>query len=92
MQHRAKQSERIRELEDELGRVRLLAFALTDLCVDTGLVTQDELKARLEKLDLSDGVADGKLASGRPLPGAPPEPPPAPAAPVVRRRRFRARD
>jgi hypothetical protein len=92
MQHRAMQFRRIQDLEDELGRIRLLTFALADLCLDTGLVTLDEMKERLKKLDVSDGVEDGKLAPGRPLPGSPPEPPPAPPVPVVRRRRFKPRD
>jgi hypothetical protein len=94
MRHRAKQSDRIRELEAELGRVSLLTFALADLCLDTGLVTLDELKARLQKLDLTDGVEDGKIAPGRPLPGSPPatEPPAPPStATPVRRKRFRPR-
>lgn len=95
MRLRAKQSDRIRELEAELGRVSLLTFALADLCLETGLVTLDELKARLVKLDLSEGVADGKLAPGRPLPGSPPAPvpapPPPPPPPSAPRKRFRPR-
>jgi predicted Zn-dependent peptidase len=91
---RRQQSARITQLEDELARVSLLTFALADLCLDTGLVTLDDLKERLRKIDLSDGVEDGKLAAGRPLPGSPPAPaqPPTAAVPPVRRRRFRARD
>jgi hypothetical protein len=85
-------SDRIRALEDELGKVSLLAFALAQVCLDTGLVTLDELKDQLRKMDLSDGTEDGKLAPGRPLPGSPPAPPvPETPAPPPRRTRFRPR-
>lgn len=66
---RATQSDHFRQLEDELGRVSLLAFALADLCLAKGLVTEEELDERLRAIDAEDGVEDEKPAKGRALPG-----------------------
>jgi len=84
---RLKLQERVKRLEDELEWVRLVSSALMGVCIEKGLVTPDELKERLQKLDLADGVEDGKVGPG----ASPPAPPPAPL-PIVRRRRFRPRD
>jgi hypothetical protein len=53
---------RVDELEDELARTRLLLYTLTELCVSKGVMTQKELQAMAKKVDLADGVQDGKLA------------------------------
>lgn len=53
--------ERVKELEDDLGRVALLARALLDAGLAKGLFTRDEIGALLSKADLADGAADGKL-------------------------------
>ena len=68
----ATQTDRMRELESELARVSLLAFALAELCIDKGVVTVDELEARLKQVDGSDGNEDGGLSPGRALPESPP--------------------
>ena len=74
----ATQTQRLREMEAELGRVSLLAFALAELCLDKGVVSIEELDSRLKDLDATDGNADGRLAPGRRLPGETSvEPPPA---------------
>lgn len=91
VRNRVKLAQRVRELEDELARVRLLAFALADVCLTTGLVTEEELKKRLETLDVSDGTKDGKLARGGRLPGESPPPPPAAPDPATRTAERRAR-
>jgi hypothetical protein len=75
VQHQVELKQRVAELEDELGRVSLLAFALAGLCLDKGLVTIGELGERMKSLDASDGAPDGKLAPGRPFPETPPAPP-----------------
>lgn len=78
-EERATLEARIAELEDDLGRVALLAPALAEASIAKGLVTQDELVAVMRKVDLLDGVADGKLdpqaqlgARGASDPGASP--------------------
>ena len=51
---------RIDELEDELGQAILLLRSISELALDKGLVTSEELGGRLRTLDKADGVADGK--------------------------------
>ena len=70
VQKTVKQQDRVAELEAELARVSLLTFALADVCLAKGLLTQAELKERLGQLDLSDGATDGRLAPGHALPGS----------------------
>ena len=53
--------ELVKELEDDLGRVALLARSLVDACLAKGIVTRDELATLIAKADLGDGEADGKL-------------------------------
>lgn len=58
--------ERMDEIEDDLGRIALLARALADLCIRKGLLTKDELTAMASEVDLSDGTEDGKVTQNRP--------------------------
>jgi len=67
----------VRDLAAEVDWLRLLTASLAELCLEKGLVTEDELRARLEKLDAADGAAARKPAPGatprassRPKPGA----------------------
>ena len=53
--------ERVKSLEDDLGRVALLCRALVDVALAKGLLTRDEISAMIAKTDLADGRADGKL-------------------------------
>ena len=53
--------DRVKELEEDLGRVALLTRALVDVCLAKGLLTRDEIAAMIAKADLADGTADGKL-------------------------------
>ncbi len=80
---RLKLQERVVRLEDELEWTGLVASTLIGICVEKGLVTSEELEARMKALDLSDGVEDGKAAAA---PRAP-----APPAKTVRRKRFKPR-
>lgn len=52
--------QRVERLEDDLARMGLLTLALANLCVDKGVLTADEVKARMAEIDLADGVEDGK--------------------------------
>ncbi len=53
--------QRVEELEDDLGRVALLARALAEACLQKGLLTRNEIAAMATKVDTADGVQDGKL-------------------------------
>jgi hypothetical protein len=58
-----------RELEDDLGRVALLARALAEVCLQKGLMTREELGRMIEQVDMADGSLDGKLDPKVTLPG-----------------------
>lgn len=60
-------------LEEDVAWARLVASTLAALCIEKGLVTEDELKARL---------ASAEAAAA----AAPPEPPPAAKPARIRRR------
>jgi len=53
---------RLAELEDDLERLSLLSCALLQIGLEKGAFSRDELQARLDQLDASDGRTDGKLA------------------------------
>lgn len=53
--------DRVTQLEDDLSRTLLLLQALTETCIAKGMLTREELATMAEQVDLSDGVADGKL-------------------------------
>ncbi|HRI86683.1 MAG TPA: hypothetical protein PLJ47_11565 [Candidatus Hydrogenedentes bacterium] len=52
---------KVRDLEHEMGRLKLLNQALWELLRDKVKVTDAELEARIRELDLRDGVADGRM-------------------------------
>jgi hypothetical protein len=52
---------RVKQLEEDLGRVALLTRALMDACVGKGVLSQVELAQTMRKLDASDGTEDGRL-------------------------------
>lgn len=62
---RAKLEGRIEELEQDLGEAVLLLRTMSDLCVQKGVLTADEMMARAEELDALDGVLDGRM--GKPV-------------------------
>jgi hypothetical protein len=53
--------DRIADLEDDLGRLTLLTYALAEACVRKGVFTREEIASFADELDLVDGRADGKL-------------------------------
>ena len=60
---------RVEELEQSLGRVALLARTLAELCLEKGLITSDELDAKLAEVDFADGAQIGTLDPDVVLPG-----------------------
>ena len=58
--------ERVRGLEDRIDRMLLTNMALWTLLRDTMGLTDQDLVARVQKLDLEDGVADGKVTRSAP--------------------------
>jgi len=90
---RATTKARITVLEEDLGRVALLARALADLCIAKGVLSGDELARQLMEADLADGKRDGKLQPKVVMPGeskpADPEPSRDPAARKSRMKRSR---
>jgi len=52
---------RIKQLEDDLGRVALITKALMDAVVKKGLLSQVEMAEAMSRADSADGTRDGKL-------------------------------
>jgi hypothetical protein len=58
--------ERVRFLEDRMDRMLLTNMALWSLLRDTMGLTDQDLIARVQQIDLEDGVADGKVTRAAP--------------------------
>ncbi|NQT40389.1 MAG: hypothetical protein HQ581_23045 [Planctomycetes bacterium] len=69
--------DRVNQLEDDLGRVLLLVQALAETCIAKGVLDRKEIAQMAKKVDLADGVADGKLDPQTVRPAQPKPPPPA---------------
>ncbi|MBS3734466.1 MAG: hypothetical protein KGY99_06015 [Phycisphaerae bacterium] len=52
----------VRLLEERLDKLMLVNMALWDLIKDKTGLTDEELAAKVEQLDLADGEADGKVS------------------------------
>jgi len=52
---------RMRDLEHEVGRLKLLNQALWELLREKLKVTDAELEARIGEVDLRDGIKDGRI-------------------------------
>jgi len=52
---------RVKQLEDDLGRVALITRALMDAVVKKGLLSQVEMAEAMARADSADGTRDGKL-------------------------------
>lgn len=52
---------RIRDLEYDIGRLKLLNQALWELLKEKVKVSEAELEKRISDIDLRDGVADGRI-------------------------------
>jgi hypothetical protein len=61
---RARASQSVETLEENLSRALLLVHSLTEALVRKGLVTREEIAAVASQLDMLDGKADGMLAPG----------------------------
>jgi hypothetical protein len=79
--------ERIEALESEVGELALLCRALMGMLKEQGHFDAAAFNAALDKIDLEDGVRDGRVTpvSERPVPRPPPPPPVQ--APIPRRNR-----
>ena len=55
------QDARLAQLEDDFARALLVIHSLAETCIAKGVFTQAELMEITERVDLEDGVADGKL-------------------------------
>jgi len=53
--------ERVRLLEDRMDRMTLLNMSMWSLLKETTGLTDEHLAARVQEIDLQDGVADGKV-------------------------------
>jgi hypothetical protein len=53
---------RVRDLEHEVGRLKLLNQALWELLREKMGVTDAELEARVTEVDLRDGIKDGRMS------------------------------
>ena len=53
--------ERVADLEDTVGRMSLLLGVLVEVGLRKGTFDEAELDAEFDRLDLRDGVRDGKL-------------------------------
>ena len=75
---------RIDALEDDDARLTLLLRSLTDVAIESGAVSREDLGRVLERTGVLDGVPDGKLArealhdamDGEPVTDRPPAPRP----------------
>ena len=61
---RARATESVETLQENLSRALLLVHWLTEALVRKGLITREEIAAVTSQLDMLDGQADGKLAPG----------------------------
>ena len=61
---RARATESVETLQENLSRALLLVHSLTEALVRKGLVTREEIAAVASQLDVLDGKADGMLAPG----------------------------
>ena len=61
---RARATESVETLEENLSRALLLVHSLTEALVRKGLVTREEISAVASQLDMLDGKSDGKLGPG----------------------------
>ena len=57
-------TESLESLEENLSRSLVLVHSLMEALVRKGLVTREEIAATAAQLDMLDGQADGKLATG----------------------------
>ena len=74
-------NERIQDLEDEVGSLLLVVRALSEMLRSKGLFDETAFREAMQRIDLEDGVLDGKVTRPEPVP------PPVQDAPTPGRRR-----
>ena len=79
---RREHADRLEELEHEVGELALLCRALLGMLKERGQFDAAAFNAALDKIDLEDGVKDGRVTKA-----GPPAPRPLPPAPVPRKNR-----
>jgi len=72
--------DRLEELEDEVGELRLFSRALLALLQETGALDPRRLREKLREIDAADGTSDGRFDPQ-------PKTEPKPEAPVRRKDR-----
>jgi hypothetical protein len=66
IRERMKLHKRIERLEQELAWVNVVASTLAGVCIDKGLLTPDELKERVAKLEAERAAAAAAAAAAAP--------------------------
>ncbi|OYV06919.1 MAG: hypothetical protein CFE26_03750 [Verrucomicrobiales bacterium VVV1] len=66
---KTKTDDRVEKLENQLAQSALIIESLVTLLDEKGVVSRDELKERVARIDAEDGVIDGKItpASEKPF-------------------------
>lgn len=57
--------EELKRVEDKLEKLTLVCMAMWSLVCEKTDLTEDELAERVQKIDLQDGTADGKVTRSR---------------------------
>lgn len=52
---------RIQELENEVAQLTIVIEAMLEHFCDSGATSREQLAARIARIDLRDGIADGKI-------------------------------
>ncbi|MFK7768054.1 MAG: hypothetical protein AB8B55_12595 [Mariniblastus sp.] len=55
---------RVDELEHDMGVVALILASILDTANENGTISRDEIKRKIEELDVLDGFRDGRLHVG----------------------------
>lgn len=67
-QERLSANRRIEELEAEVAQLTIVLEAMIEKLYESKVLDGDELAKRISEIDLRDGVADGKITKGKPVP------------------------
>ena len=60
MQNKMQRNE-YKNWKNDLARSTLLIYALSESCIQKGILTREDIDAAVDEIDLFDGVADGRL-------------------------------
>lgn len=55
----------IQKMEREMGETQLLVKAMMEMMEESGVCNSNELLAKIQEIDLRDGVADGQVTAQR---------------------------